>query len=109
MSSFSSYSDDSTFAEDRTEIHKLLAVAELRYCDFFIFLNFKNNSDDYGRQFIAESVRELLELDKFSMYRVLNGKKTLIRQVETVVDYEELADYLKIDFQIARGCIGSFV
>jgi len=43
------------------------------------------------------------------MYREVNGKKTLIRQVETVVDYEELADYLKIDFQIARGYIGSFV
>jgi len=63
--------DSNHLQEDRNEIHRLLAEAELRMCDFFVYLMFMEVVID-DKETVAELVSEFLDLEKFRINRRVN-------------------------------------
>ncbi len=97
----SSDSDPGCLETDRVEIHKLLSEAELRRCDFYVFLIFKSVQVD-DKIHVGVAVKEALELDKFISPDL--AKRT--RRIDTVVEYGELASNLNIDKNFSTGLFG---
>jgi len=100
VSQFVSTSDPVSLSEDRDEIHKLLAEADLRDSDFFIFLIFKSvDVDDDNKTKYVEEVREALELDKFK------AKK----RVQIFSELMLLVTELNVDGKITPGLCSEIV